>query len=53
MGNALTQLIALGELAGLPEARQLVAQSVALERYEPQDTAVWEEAYQRCKLAKG
>ena len=49
MGNAVTQLIALGELANLQEARQLVAQSVVLERYEPQDTAAWNEAYQRYK----
>jgi rhamnulokinase len=47
MGNALVQLISLGELQDLQEARQVVAQSGALTRYEPQETAVWEEAYQR------
>ena len=47
MGNALVQLISLGELKDLQEARQVVAQSGALMRFEPQETAVWEEAYQR------
>ena len=52
VGNALAQLIALGDLADLPEARQLVAQSARLERYEPQDTAVWEAAYQQYQQMK-
>jgi rhamnulokinase len=47
MGNALVQLISLGELKDLQEARQVVAQSGVLTKYEPQETAVWEEVYQR------
>jgi rhamnulokinase len=47
LGNALVQLIALGELANIAEARQLVATMGDLRRYEPQDTALWEDAYQR------
>jgi len=47
IGNALVQLIALGELTDLHEARQVVIQSEGLKRYEPQEMAVWEEAYQR------
>jgi sugar (pentulose or hexulose) kinase len=38
MGNALVQLISLGELKDLQEARQVVAQSGALTRFEPQET---------------
>ena len=34
-GNALVQLISLGELKDLQEARQVVAQSGALTRFEP------------------
>jgi rhamnulokinase len=49
IGNALVQLIALGELGNLQEARQVVAKSEGLMRYEPQETAVWEEAYQRSR----
>lgn len=47
MGNALVQLISLGELKDLQEARQLVAQSGQLIRFEPQQTPLWEEAYQQ------
>ena len=36
IGNALVQLISLGELAHLNEGRQLVANSYRLERFEPQ-----------------
>jgi rhamnulokinase len=47
VGNGLVQLIALGELANLQEARKLVGTMTALRRYDPQDTAMWQEAYQR------
>ena len=47
IGNALAQLIALGELENLRQARQLVATMRALRRYEPQDRAAWDEAYGR------
>ncbi len=47
LGNALVQLIARGELANIAEARQLVAKMGDLQRYEPQDTARWSEAFQR------
>ena len=36
IGNALVQLISLGELTHLKEGRQLVANSYRLERFEPQ-----------------
>lgn len=47
IGNALAQLIALGELENLRQARQLVATMRAPRRYEPQDRAAWDEAYGR------
>jgi rhamnulokinase len=47
IGNALAQLIALGELKDLRQARELVATMRALRRYEPQDQAAWDEAYGR------
>jgi rhamnulokinase len=47
LGNALVQLIALGELGSIAEARRLVAGMGELERYEPRDTAWWDEAYER------
>jgi rhamnulokinase len=52
MGNALVQLITLGEIAGLSQARQIVAGLDEMHRYEPQGTsdsktAVWDEMYDR------
>jgi rhamnulokinase len=44
IGNALVQLIALGELKDIREARALVARMDDLRRYEPRDTAAWEAA---------
>jgi rhamnulokinase len=47
IGNALVQLISLGEIADLSQARQIVAEMDGLKRYEPKDTAVWAEAHER------
>jgi len=49
IGNALVQLISLGEIADLDQARQIVAGMDELKRYEPEDTTVWDEAYGRYK----
>ena len=47
IGNALVQLITLGEVADLRQARQIVASLSELNHYEPKDAAVWQEAYGR------
>ncbi len=47
IGNALVQLIALGDLADLAQGRQLVAGMGGLRRYEPKGTVAWDEAYVR------
>ncbi len=47
IGNALVQLIALGELGTIAEARALVARSADLQRYEPRNRAGWDEAFAR------
>lgn len=52
IGNALVQLIALGELANLAEARQQVIMMNNLPRYEPRDTAEWDAAYARYQQMK-
>lgn len=44
LGNALVQLIAIGELNDLQEARRLVATSDHLKHFEPQETSLWHEA---------
>ena len=43
IGNALVQLISLGELAHLDEGRQLVAEIGALERFEPSAQSAWQD----------
>ncbi|MCC6604082.1 MAG: rhamnulokinase [Anaerolineae bacterium] len=47
MGNALVQLITLGEIANLQQARDIVAGMAELKRYEPEDAAVYADAYGR------
>ena len=46
-GNIAVQLIALGEIAGLPEARQVIAASEEPKYYEPVNTAAYDAAYAR------
>ena len=41
IGNALVQLISLGELANLDEGRQLVTEIADLERFEPRGQEEW------------
>ncbi len=43
IGNALIQLISLGELANLDEGRQLVAEIGALELFDPKDQDSWQD----------
>lgn len=45
LGNLVVQLIATGDLAGMEEGRQLIAQSFPTEPFEPTDTSAWDEQY--------
>lgn len=47
LGNAIVQLIALGEISDIAEARAILSQASDMVTYQPQDTAIWEENYQR------
>jgi rhamnulokinase len=47
IGNLLVQALALGELASLGEAREVVRASFAPMPYEPAEQSAWEEAYGR------
>lgn len=47
IGNVMMQAIADGEVADIAQARQVIRESFPLEEYEPQNTAAWDEAYQR------
>lgn len=47
IGNVLVQMVALGELASMDDAGEVVRRSFPLKEYEPQDTTQWMEAYER------
>ncbi len=47
IGNLMMQAVAAGDVASIAEARDVIRNSFPVEEYEPQDTAAWEEAYQR------
>lgn len=46
LGNILVQLIAMGEIKDLDEARKVLIESEKPKAYEPKDTQSWEAAYQ-------
>ncbi|MFC1959595.1 rhamnulokinase family protein [Chloroflexota bacterium] len=47
LGNGIVQLITLGEIADVAQARSLVAQLPEIAHYQPQPTAGWDAAYER------
>jgi rhamnulokinase len=47
LGNAATQLVALGELADLSDIRRVVAATTRLTTYTPRPTVSWDDAYGR------
>ncbi len=49
IGNALVQIISLGEISDIPQARQIVADMDEIKQYEPEEAALWKEAYERYK----
>lgn len=47
IGNAVVQLVTLGVLKDINEARQIISNMTGLKKYEPVDIEVWDEAYAR------
>jgi len=47
LGNAIIQLIALGELGSIADGRAVLSQQSDMVVYEPKNTAAWDEAYGR------
>ncbi len=47
IGNAMVQLIALGEIGNLQEAREIIVGSSALDYFEPQQGELWNEQFER------
>ncbi len=52
LGNIMLQAKAAGAVDGIFDMRQIIADSVTPKRFEPQDKAVWDEAYERFKELK-
>lgn len=49
LGNIAVQLIALGEIKDVAEARQIIAKSETTYEYLPQDAEKWDAAYEKFK----
>jgi sugar (pentulose or hexulose) kinase len=47
LGNAIVQLVALGEFKDIAEARELLSRGEGMATYEPKGTADWDAAYAR------
>ena len=47
IGNIMLQAKAAGVVKDMFEMRRIIAQSIEMKTYEPQDTAAWEAAYER------
>ncbi|WP_428938133.1 rhamnulokinase [Fontivita pretiosa] len=53
IGNILVQAMARGQVKSLTEARRIVQASFPVSRYEPRDTAKWDQAYARyCQIIR-
>ena len=49
MGNLLVQAMALGEISGIGQLREVVRSSVEVETYTPNQTPAWEQAYEKLR----
>ncbi len=47
LGNAVVQLVSLGEIGGVPEARRTLSRTLELQVYSPGEAGAWDEAYMR------
>jgi len=47
LGNIAAQAIALGEIKDIAEAREVIANSTEMGHFEPKDTAMWDDGYER------
>lgn len=49
LGNAIVQFIALGDLENVAQGRELLSRTLGTRTYEPHNTALWNEQYERFK----
>ena len=50
LGNGIVQLITLGELNSLTDARHMLSQTIGVTAYEPQNTETWQAHYDRYRI---
>jgi len=53
IGNILMQMVALGELGSLEQARELVRDSFEVDEYLPEQVQAWEDHYPRFLAVTG
>ncbi|MBN1396143.1 MAG: rhamnulokinase [Pirellulales bacterium] len=51
IGNLMMQVLADGGVSSIAEAREVIRRSFPVEEYQPQNTAAWDEAYERFEQA--
>ncbi|MDS0525953.1 rhamnulokinase [Clostridium sp. SHJSY1] len=49
LGNVILQLVASGSIKGVDEAKSIVAKSQDIKEYNPENTAFWNESYEKFK----
>jgi len=47
LGNAITQLISIGEIRGENEVDSIINNSFSIDKYYPQNAAIWDNEYER------
>ena len=47
IGNAMVQLISIGEIRDHQEAREIIIDSTSLNYFEPQQEKIWNEQFER------
>jgi rhamnulokinase len=47
IGNVMMQAVAAGDVGSIAEARDVIRRSFPVEEYTPQNTAAWDEGYER------
>lgn len=47
IGNLSVQMMALGEISSLSEAREIIADSFETAKYEPKNTGLWDDAFEK------
>ena len=52
MGNAVAQLVGLGDLKDFEDGRRLIRNSIEITHWSPKDPAAWDDAYPRWLAAK-